>query len=257
MADPQCNFHARPGHRLTACFQGSQRADCTIWIQVPMADASSKVRGGASFLVQALVLATASASAAEPAREWSAAAFSAARERDRPVLALVADGTAAETAAVWPVDPVVADRLARDFVAVQADRVLRPDLVDELGLAVRELGGGDGLPLLVALTPDGRPFAGRAGDSTRPRSGGSRTMLSPPIARRAPDSIRARTRRSRRSGRRSSLPRPCGRSTPRPWRRRRAPPWRRPSSTARRVRRRTPPSSCCSPSTGGRGGPSC
>ena len=45
----------------------------------------------------------------------------------------------------------------------RADHLLRPDLADLFGLAVRELGGGDGYPLLVALTPDGRPYLGRAG----------------------------------------------------------------------------------------------
>jgi len=48
-------------------------------------------------------------------------------------------------------------------VWLRVDRVSRPDLADVYGLAVRELGGGDGYPLLVAVTPDARPYRGRAG----------------------------------------------------------------------------------------------
>ncbi|MET0557006.1 MAG: DUF255 domain-containing protein [Vicinamibacteria bacterium] len=127
-----------------------------------MADARSKLPARSSFLALASVLAGLPAAAA-PSPEWSAAAFALAREQDRPVLALIVDTVPAGAASAWLAGPSIAERLAREFVVVQTDGVLRPDLADGLGLAVRELGGGEGLPLLVALTPDGRPFAGRAG----------------------------------------------------------------------------------------------
>jgi uncharacterized protein YyaL (SSP411 family) len=129
---------------------------------VPLAEASSKVLVRSPIPALALVLAALPTTAA-PSQEWSAAAFALAREQDRPVLALVVDEVPSGSGSAWPADPSITERVARDFVPVQADRVLRPDLADELGLAMRELGSGAGLPLLVALTADGRPFAGRAG----------------------------------------------------------------------------------------------
>jgi uncharacterized protein YyaL (SSP411 family) len=103
--------------------------------------------------------------AAEP-QEWSAALLEQARVADRPVLLVVNDASCApcadaESAARSNV--AIAERIGREFVLIRADATARPDLADVMGLAVRELGGGDGLPLVVALTPDARPYAGRAG----------------------------------------------------------------------------------------------
>lgn len=111
------------------------------------------------------VLLAAPAEAVE-AGEWSALLLERARQADRPILLLVNDGScapcvAAESAAL--ADATVAGRLTRDFVWARADVLGRPDLADVFGLAVRELGGGEGHPLLVAVAPDGRPYLGRAG----------------------------------------------------------------------------------------------
>jgi uncharacterized protein YyaL (SSP411 family) len=119
--------------------------------------------------VVALTVATASGAgpgAAGEADAWSAALLEQARQSDRPVLLVVNDAScdacrAAESAA--RADASVWGRLERDFVWVRNDRVSRPDLADVYGLAVRELGGGEGFPLLVAVTPDATPYLGRAG----------------------------------------------------------------------------------------------
>ncbi|HET9316063.1 MAG TPA: DUF255 domain-containing protein, partial [Vicinamibacteria bacterium] len=103
--------------------------------------------------------------ASEPAA-WSPAPFEQSRLADRPVLLVVADPSCAPcqaAATAVHADQGVADRVARDFVVVHADAIARPDLADEFGLAVRELGGGSGFPLLVALTPDTHPYLGRGG----------------------------------------------------------------------------------------------
>ena len=106
------------------------------------------------------------AQAAADQANWSAALLEQSRQADRPILLLVNDPScapcvAAESAARS--EAAVSERIARDFVSARADVVARPDLADVFGLAVRELGGGDGHPLLVAVTPDGRPYLGRAG----------------------------------------------------------------------------------------------
>jgi uncharacterized protein YyaL (SSP411 family) len=115
--------------------------------------------------VSPLAILLVAAAAGQPS-DWSAALFEQSRQSDRPVLLLVNDSACASCVAAEAAgraDARVAERIARDFVPARADHLLRPDLADLFGLAVRELGGGDGYPLLVALTPDGRPYLGRAG----------------------------------------------------------------------------------------------
>jgi hypothetical protein len=127
-----------------------------------MDEATSKVFRRSSILAQALALAAASVSAAPP-QEWSAAPFESARQQARPLAVLVTDGAHAAAESAWRADPVVAARLSGDFVEVRVDRALRPDVAELLGMAVRERTGFDGLPLLAALSSDGRPLFGLTG----------------------------------------------------------------------------------------------
>lgn len=99
---------------------------------------------------------------------WSVALLEQARLTDKPVLLIVGDPSCAACVAAESsarAEATVASRLSRDFVTVRTDSMARPDLADVYGLAVRELGGGSGSPLVVAVTPDGRPYLGRAGAS--------------------------------------------------------------------------------------------
>lgn len=120
-------------------------------------------------LAAAMVLAARAAvldAAPEEPRVWSAATLEEARRSDRPVLLLLNDPGCAPCLAAEArarADVEVSARIAREFVWARADVAARPDLADAFGLAVRELGGGEGQPLLAAVTPDGRPFLGRAG----------------------------------------------------------------------------------------------
>jgi hypothetical protein len=127
-----------------------------------MGDATSKVLRRSAILAPALTLAAVSVSGAPP-QEWSAAIFESARQQGRPLAVLVTDAAHAPEEAAWRGDPVVAARLSADFVEVRVDRALRPDLAELLGMAVRERTGLDGLPLLAALAPDGRPLGGLTG----------------------------------------------------------------------------------------------
>lgn len=127
-----------------------------------MGKAASKVLSHASLLTLVLLLGAVSGAAAA-SLEWSVEAFATARQRGRPVIVLVTDAAHAATEASWRADPVVAARLSTDFIDVRVDRVLRPDVAEILGLAVREQTGFDGLPLLAASTADGTPFLGLTG----------------------------------------------------------------------------------------------
>jgi uncharacterized protein YyaL (SSP411 family) len=127
-----------------------------------MGNAASKVLSRASFLTLGLLLAAVSGAAAGPL-EWSAEAFATARQQGRTVIVLVTDPRHAAAEAAWRADPAVSARLSSDFVDVRVDRVLRPDVAEILGLAVRERTGFEGLPLLAASTADGTPFLGLTG----------------------------------------------------------------------------------------------
>ncbi len=55
-------------------------------------------------------------------------------------------------------DEEVAELLNRDFVCVKVDREERPDVDDVYMSIAQGLGSGNGWPLTVVMTPDGRPF---------------------------------------------------------------------------------------------------
>src|SRR5213083_1038554 len=96
-------------------------------------------------------------------RQWSDAAFEAARREDKPILL--------DIGAVWCHWCHVMDResyeneeLARiineGYVAVKVDRDERPDIDARYQMAVSALTGQGGWPLTAFLTPDGKPFYG-------------------------------------------------------------------------------------------------
>jgi uncharacterized protein YyaL (SSP411 family) len=55
-------------------------------------------------------------------------------------------------------DEEVAALLNRDFICIKVDREQRPDVDDVYMSLAQVLGGGNGWPLTVVMTPDGRPF---------------------------------------------------------------------------------------------------
>ncbi len=55
-------------------------------------------------------------------------------------------------------DEEVAELLNRDFVCIKVDREERPDVDDVYMSIAQGLGSGNGWPLTVVMTPDGRPF---------------------------------------------------------------------------------------------------
>src|SRR6266566_6234929 len=96
-------------------------------------------------------------------RQWSDAAFEAARREDKPILL--------DIGAVWCHWCHVMDResyenedIARiineGYVAVKVDRDERPDIDARYQTAVSALTGQGGWPLTAFLTPDGKPFYG-------------------------------------------------------------------------------------------------
>ncbi|HEY5114423.1 MAG TPA: DUF255 domain-containing protein, partial [Nakamurella sp.] len=92
---------------------------------------------------------------------WSAEAFEEARRRDVPVLLSVGYASchwchvmARESFS----DPVTADQLNRDFVAIKVDREERPDVDAVYMSATQALTGQGGWPMTCFLTPDGTPF---------------------------------------------------------------------------------------------------
>jgi uncharacterized protein YyaL (SSP411 family) len=126
-----------------------------------MGEATSKVPWPASLLTLGLLLAVSSAAAATS--DWSPETFATAKEQGRPAVVLVTDATYAASEAAWRADPAVAARLSADFVEVRVDRLLRPDVAEILGVAVREGTGFVGLPLLAALSADGVPVVALTG----------------------------------------------------------------------------------------------
>src|SRR5215212_1089074 len=93
--------------------------------------------------------------------EWSDAAFTLARQQDRPVFLSVGYSTCHwchEMQRESFADPEIAKLMNEAFVNVLVDREERPD-VDSVYLAVtRTLTGDAGWPNNVILTPDGKPF---------------------------------------------------------------------------------------------------
>ncbi len=55
-------------------------------------------------------------------------------------------------------DEEVAALLNRDFISIKVDREERPDVDDVYMSIAQGLGSGNGWPLTVVMTPDGRPF---------------------------------------------------------------------------------------------------
>lgn len=102
------------------------------------------------------------------AASWGPGVFEEARRSDRPVIVVVGDPACArcrldETEAL--AEPEAAQLLQRAFVVARVDRYERPDLDDLLTTAAQWLSNESGYPLVVALLPDGRPYAARAGIS--------------------------------------------------------------------------------------------
>ena len=92
---------------------------------------------------------------------WEPEAFAKAREEDRPIFLSIGYSTchwchvmAHESFA----DPVVADALNRDFIAIKVDREERPD-IDAVYMDVcQALTGSGGWPLTILMTPEQKPF---------------------------------------------------------------------------------------------------
>ncbi|EMA46400.1 hypothetical protein C448_06453 [Halococcus morrhuae DSM 1307] len=92
---------------------------------------------------------------------WDDDALDAARERDVPIFLSIG-----YSACHWCHvmadesfdDPVVAERLNKDFVPIKVDREERPDLDRLYQTVAAMVSGQGGWPLSVWLTPDGRPF---------------------------------------------------------------------------------------------------
>jgi hypothetical protein len=94
---------------------------------------------------------------------WSEEAFNLARERNKPVFL--------STGAVWChwchvmagesfEDEETARLLNANFVCIKLDRDERPDIDRRFQQAVAAMGGGNGWPLSVFLTPDKQAFYG-------------------------------------------------------------------------------------------------
>ncbi|GAA0463405.1 thioredoxin domain-containing protein [Halococcus dombrowskii] len=92
---------------------------------------------------------------------WDDDALDAARERDVPIFLSIG-----YSACHWCHvmadesfdDPIVAERLNKDFVPIKVDREERPDLDRLYQTVAAMVSGQGGWPLSVWLTPDGRPF---------------------------------------------------------------------------------------------------
>lgn len=94
---------------------------------------------------------------------WGDAAFTAAREADKPILLSIGYSTCHWCHVMEREsfeDLKIAEYINQHFIPIKVDREEHPD-VDELYLtAVRMLSGKAGWPLTAVLTPDGRPFFG-------------------------------------------------------------------------------------------------
>src|SRR5918994_7084025 len=92
---------------------------------------------------------------------WGDEAFSAAVERDVPILLSIG-----YSACHWChvmahesfEDRAVAEVMNRHFVNVKVDREERPDVDDIYMEATQAMTGQGGWPMTVVCTPDGRPF---------------------------------------------------------------------------------------------------
>jgi len=94
-------------------------------------------------------------------REWSAEAFAEAAERDVPVLISIGYSTchwchvmARESFS----DPVLAEQLNQNFVAIKVDREEYPDVDASYLAAASAFTSNLGWPLNVFVTPAGKPF---------------------------------------------------------------------------------------------------
>ncbi|HEX6393184.1 MAG TPA: thioredoxin domain-containing protein [Acidimicrobiales bacterium] len=94
---------------------------------------------------------------------WGDDAFSAARQRDVPIL-LSVGYSACHWCHVMAHESFenesVAAQMNAGFVSVKVDREERPDVDAVYMEAVQAISGGGGWPMTVFLTPDGRPFHG-------------------------------------------------------------------------------------------------
>lgn len=105
---------------------------------------------------------------------WSAAAFAAARETDRPVLLSVG-----YAACHWChvmahesfEDPAIAGVMNELFVNIKVDREERPDVDALYQNALALTGQQGGWPLTMFLTPEGEPFWGGTYFPSTPRYG--------------------------------------------------------------------------------------
>jgi uncharacterized protein YyaL (SSP411 family) len=94
---------------------------------------------------------------------WGPEALERAKAEDRPIFLSIG-----YSACHWChvmahesfEDPVLAELLNRDFVAIKVDREERPDIDDVYMAAVQAMTGSGGWPLSVFLTPSLEPFFG-------------------------------------------------------------------------------------------------
>ena len=94
---------------------------------------------------------------------WGEAAFTAARQNDRPILLSVG-----YSACHWChvmeresfENPVIAAQMNEGFVSIKVDREERPDIDTIYMAAVQAVSGRGGWPMTVFLTPEGVPFYG-------------------------------------------------------------------------------------------------
>jgi hypothetical protein len=95
--------------------------------------------------------------------QWGEEAFAAAQRDNKPILL--------DIGAVWChwchvmdresyENPVIAEVVNREFIAIKVDRDERPDIDSRYQAAVSALSGQGGWPLTAFLTCDGRPFFG-------------------------------------------------------------------------------------------------
>ncbi len=105
---------------------------------------------------------------------WSPAAFDRARERDVPVLLSVGYASCHWCHVMAHesfTDPVTAEQLNANFVAIKVDREERPDVDAVYMSATQALTGAGGWPMTCFLTPDAQPFYAGTYYPPEPRSG--------------------------------------------------------------------------------------